>query len=96
MPINILKKYIHTYISTYIHTHIHTYVHTYIHAYIHTCIHTYLHTYIHTRVKAHNGIQGNELADTLAKEAAQDVEERNIVLSQRDREPPKKAESTRC
>ena len=30
-------------------------------------------------VKAHAGIEGNEVADTLAKEAAQDDEERNIV-----------------
>ena len=30
-------------------------------------------------MKAHTGIQGNELADTLAKEAAQDDEEQNIV-----------------
>jgi hypothetical protein len=30
-------------------------------------------------VKAHTGIDDNELADTLAKEAAQDDEERNIV-----------------
>jgi ribonuclease HI len=35
-------------------------------------------------VKAHTGIEGNELADTLAEEAAQDVEERNIVY---DRTP---------
>jgi hypothetical protein len=30
-------------------------------------------------VKAHTGIEGNELADTLTKEAAEDDEERNIV-----------------
>jgi len=30
-------------------------------------------------VKARTGIEGNEVADTLAKEAAQDGEERNIV-----------------
>ena len=30
-------------------------------------------------MKAHTGIEGNEVVDTLAKEAAQDDEERNIV-----------------
>ena len=30
-------------------------------------------------VKAHAGIEGNEVADTLAKEAAKDDEDRNIV-----------------
>ena len=30
-------------------------------------------------MKAHTGIEGNEVADTLAKAAAQDDEERNIV-----------------
>jgi len=30
-------------------------------------------------VKAHAGIEGNEVADTLAKEAAQDQEDRNYV-----------------
>jgi hypothetical protein len=30
-------------------------------------------------VKAHTAIEGNALADTLAKEAAQDVEDRNFV-----------------
>jgi hypothetical protein len=30
-------------------------------------------------VKAHNGIEGNEVADTLTKEAAQDEEDRNFV-----------------
>jgi ribonuclease HI len=30
-------------------------------------------------VKAHAGIEGNEVADTLAKEAAQDEEDRNCV-----------------
>ena len=30
-------------------------------------------------VKAHAGIEGNEVADTLAKEAAKDDEDRNII-----------------
>ena len=30
-------------------------------------------------VKAHSGIEGKEMADKLAKEAAQDVDEQNIV-----------------
>jgi len=30
-------------------------------------------------VKAHTGIEGNEVADTIAKEAAQDDENSNIV-----------------
>ena len=35
-------------------------------------------------VKAHAGIKGNEMADTLAKEAAQNEDEQNIVY---DRKP---------
>jgi len=34
-------------------------------------------------VKAHNGIEGNEVADTLAREAAQD-EDRNFVYDKQD------------
>jgi len=75
---------IHTYLNTYVHTYVHTYIHSYkrVHTYVHrynTCLHTYITyvhyiTYIRTYIhwfKGHLGTYGNELADQLAKAAAQ-------------------------
>ena len=63
-----IHTYIRTYIRTHAHTHVRTHARTYVRTYILTYVRTYIHTYMHTYIYV--GIQGNEIAETLAKEAA--------------------------
>ena len=42
-------------------------------------LNTHIHTYTHTHTHTHIGIEGNEAADKLAKEAANDENDQNIV-----------------